>query len=352
MASVFQRSICTSEGDDRERLISYLPLSHAAERSHVEMSSLYLNSCVSISAGLEHYSGEMHDVRPTFFGAVPRIWYKFKEGIEAALKSQGKSIETDADRAMVRQMLGLDQSLMNITGSAPISPAVHKWYLDIGLNLRESYGMTETFANGSFWYWDEASIPGCVGKPATGVEMKLDEKGEIHFRTPSLMKGYFKNKEVTDEVLHDGWYATGDQGRLDENGNLWITGRVGSIFKTSKGKFIHPERIEQEVLKIPLVEQVIVFGHGLAQPVAVISVTEEARGSSDNDLREQFENAIGDLNSELPAYERISALLLVRNTWSIEGGELTPTLKIKRKVLEAMYAPRLGDGIEGVLIDS
>ena len=152
--------------------------------------------------------------------------------------------------------------------------------------------------------------------------------------------------------MNDGWCASGDLGRLDELGNLWVTGRVGSVFKTSKGKFINPERLENELQKIPLVEQAVVFGHGLAQPVAVVSVAETTVDSSDSELKGAFEDALEKLNGELPAHERIAALLLVRDTWSIDGGELTPTLKIKRRVLEKMYASRLGESASGVLIDS
>ncbi|BFM14533.1 AMP-binding protein [Maricurvus nonylphenolicus] len=346
----YGRTPHAKEGDEREKIISYLPLSHVAERALVEMAGLYLNSHISISASLANFTSEIRDVKPTFFGAVPRIWHKFKEGVEAGLQAMDKQIETDADRAAVREWLGLDQTRLAMTGSAPISPAVHRWYADIGLHLRESYSMTETFALGAYWDRNEANIPGCVGRPAGGISLKLSEDGEIHFKTPGLMKGYYKNEEQTARVIKDGWYATGDLGRIDEDGNLWVTGRTGSVFKTSKGKFVNPERLERELQKIVLVEQAVVFGHGLAQPVAVVSVAESAADKTDAELNAYFAEALDAVNNELPAHEKITALLVVRDVWSSDGGQLTPTLKIKRKVLETQYSAKLGEDAIGVII--
>ncbi|BFM14528.1 AMP-binding protein [Maricurvus nonylphenolicus] len=351
LAATYGRPKYEAEGDERESAISYLPLSHAAERSLLEITSLYLNSRVSISAGLEFFAKEIHDTQPTFFGAVPRIWHKFKEGVEAALAAQGKSIETDADRLMVREMLGLGQTKTCITGSAPVAAALHQWYAAIGLQLRESYSSTETFAHGTYWNSDDPAIPGCVGKPCLGVEVKLDENNEILFKSPSLMKGYYKEPEKTAEVIKDGWYASGDLGRMDENGNLWITGRVGSIFKTSKGKFINPEKLEREIYKLPSVDQACVFGHGMAQPVAVVNVAESAAGKTDDEIKAYFTEELGKLNDALPAHERMSALLVERKAWTVDGGVLTPTLKIKRKALEGAYRAKLGDSVSGVIVE-
>lgn len=348
----YGRPVCAEPGDDRERVISYLPMSHAAERSLVVIASLYLNSCVSISSGLEHFGREILDVRPTMFGAVPRIWYKFMQGIEAALKAQGKRIETEEDKAMVRTMLGLDQVKSIVTGSAPASPAVHNWYSNLGLYLRESYGSTETFAYGTIWEANKPPISGCIGKPVQGIELKLDDKGEIFLRSPVLMKGYYKNEEKTAETLVDGWYATGDLGRIDEQGNLWLTGRVGSIFKTSKGKFINPERLERDLQKLLVVDQIMVFGHGLAQPVAVANIAEASIGKSDEEILGYFENGIERVNAELPPYERIHALLLVRDAWTVDSGQLTPTLKIKRNVLQVQYGEKLEAAQSGIVLES
>lgn len=347
----YGRTSYEKEGDEREKIISYLPLSHVAERALVEMAGLYLNSHISISAGLTHFANEIRDIKPTFFGAVPRIWYKFKEGVEAGLNAMGKQIETDADRAAAREWLGLDKTRLTMTGSAPISPAVHRWYADIGLHLREGYSMTETFALGTNWDRNEPNIPGCVGRPAEGVSLKLAEDGEIHFKTPGLMKGYYKNEELTARVIKDGWYATGDLGRIDEDGNLWVTGRTGSVFKTSKGKFVNPERLERELQKIALVEQAVVFGHGLAQPVAVVSVAESAANKTDAELNAFFVAALDAVNNELPSHEKMAALLVVRDVWSSDGGQLTPTLKIKRKALETQYSAKLGEGVTGIVVD-
>lgn len=350
VGQTYSRPFHQAAGDDRERVLSYLPLAHAAERCLVEITSLYINSCVSISAGLEGFASELQDVQPTFFGAVPRIWYKFKEGVEAKLKAAGKSIETDADKAMVRQLLGMGSTASSITGSAPVAPDVHDWYREIGIPLRESYSLTETFSHGTYWDSDEPCQPGCVGRAAKGVEVKLDDQGQIFFKSRSLMKGYYKNEDLTRRAVIDGWFATGDLGRFDADGNLWLTGRVGSVFKSGKGKFIHPEKLEHELNKDPFVEQVMVFGSGRAQPAAVVSLAEPAQGASDSDLQAHFEATRDSLNLALPPYEKIGAMLIVRDAWDADSGELTPTLKIKRRVVEAKYGSQIGARASGVVI--
>ena len=352
IAETYQRQTYNADGGDRERLISYLPLSHAAERSLVEISGLYLNSCISFSAGLQHFSEEMKNVRPTFFGAVPRIWYKLKEGAEAGLAAMGRSIGSDEDRMAVREMLGLDKVRMCITGSAPTAPDVQRWYADMGLILRDSYGLTESFAFGALWTREEPAAAGCVGTPAKGVSLKLDDSNQILVKSPSLLKGYFKDEVKTKKALLDGWFATGDLGRVDENGDLWITGRVGSIFKSSKGKFINPERLEKELHEIEAVEQALVFGQGLAQPVAVVSLAEAFQQKGDKELQTCFEAALATLNDALPSHERIQALLVSRDVWTTEGGEMTPTLKLKRNVVQKKYEDVLVEDVSGVMVAS
>jgi long-chain acyl-CoA synthetase len=350
IAKAYGRLHFSAAGDERERVISYLPLAHAAERALVEMASFYNNPLISISSGLDNFASEVREVRPTFFGAVPRIWYKFKEGIEAYLSEKGKAIESEEDKAAIRAMLGLDDSRFNMTGSAPVSPQVHGWYSSIGVPLSESYSLTETFSHGTFWDRDEPCLPGCVGRGADGIEVKLDDAGQILFKTPTLMRGYFKNPELTDEVIRDGWFATGDLGRFDDQGNLWVTGRVGSVFKSGKGKFIHPEKLEHSLNKDAWVEQAMVFGSGFAQPVAVIALAQSNHEEPDEIVKQHFSNVIDAMNAGLPAYERIAAALVVRDVWGAESGELTPTLKIRRNVLAEKYAPHLNEESVGVLV--
>ena len=333
----YDRPVCEEEGDERERVISYLPMSHAAERSLILIASLYLNSCVSISAGLEHFAREIVEVKPTMFGAVPRIWYKFMTSIKEYFDAQGKTISSEEDKELVRQLLGLDKARTIVTGSAPVSPAIHEWYANVGLHLKESYGSTETFAYGTLWSSEDAPVSACLGMAVPGVEVKLDDSAEILIKSPVLMSGYYRDEERTAEALRDGWYLTGDLGEIDKEGNLWLTGRVGSIFKTSKGKFINPERIEHEFQKASVVDQVMVFGHGLTQPVAVANITESFADKRDSEVKAYFESALSELNNSLPPYERLSSLLLVRTPWSVDAGELTPTLKIKRSVIQKKY---------------
>ena len=117
---------------------------------------------------------------------------------------------------------------------------MQQWFIDMGMWLRDGYGMTENFIDGCGWNSDEPPIPGCVGTPWGDAEVKISDAGEILFRSKGVMKGYYKEPEKTAEVIVDGWYHSGDSGRIDENGNLWITGRISEVFKTTKGKFIKP----------------------------------------------------------------------------------------------------------------
>lgn len=347
----YKRRLCAKPGDKREHVISYLPMSHAAERSMVLIASLYLNSCISISAGLESFSQEMRDVRPTFFGAVPRIWYKFMQGIEAYFTETGESLDTNEARHKARCMLGLDRVENVVTGSAPVSPSVHKWYENIGIYLRESYGMSETFAYATLWSHEKSPIPACVGVPLKGIELKINKGNEILIKSPVMMRGYYKDPEQTAATLIDGWYYTGDLGRLDENGNLWLNGRVGSVFKTSKGKFVNPEPIEKKLLKELKVEHICVFGHGLAQPVAVACIAEVEHASSNKTLQAEIIKSLEKVNDTLPVYEKIEGMWLTCQAWSVDSGELTPTLKIKRSFIESKYSSKFDANSDHVFLD-
>ena len=223
---------------------SFLPLSHIAERVAVEFSCLYSNGVISFSEGLATFAAELRSVQPTFFFAVPRLWLKFKEGIDAKIPPAMHPHLTEEQKFGIRQALGLSKATMILTGSAPCPRDVQQWFIDMGMWLRDGYGMTENFIDGTGWNSDEAPVPGCVGTPWGSAEVKISEAGEILFRSKGVMKGYYKEPEKTAEVIVDGWYHSGDSGRIDENGNLWITGRISEVFKTTKGKFIKPIALE------------------------------------------------------------------------------------------------------------
>ncbi|MFT4918792.1 MAG: long-chain acyl-CoA synthetase [Zhongshania aliphaticivorans] len=334
----FQGAWGIGSHDERERFMSYLPLSHAAERCIVEMNALYCNGVISFSESLEFFAEELRSVAPTFFFSVPRLWVKFKTAVDAKIPPEVQAAFTDEQRQGVRKQLGLDQAKVILTGSAPCPKDVQNWFLDLGVMLREGYSMTENFCDGTFWSESSRPPAGCVGKPLPGVEIKLTADEEVCFRSSGLMTGYYKSPDKTDEVLIDGWYHSGDTGKLDENGNLWITGRMSEVFKTTKGKFISPIKLEDKFGAVLELGQVCVCGHGLDQPVMLATRSELAVDLDDAALAAKLIEALDQINVTMPPYERIAAIIITPEEWTIMNGLLTPTMKLKRKSLIAKYS--------------
>ncbi|MEX1667836.1 AMP-binding protein [Zhongshania guokunii] len=327
-------------GKERERFMSYLPLSHAAERAIVEMNALYCNGVVSFSEGLETFAAELRDVEPTFFFSVPRLWVKFKAAIDAKIPPEAQAGFGEAEKEQIRKQLGLNQARMVLTGSAPCPRDVQNWFINLGVVLREGYSMTENFCDGTFWLSDERPQAGCVGVPLTGVEIKITDDEEVCFKSNGLMVGYYKSPEKTAEALIDGWYHTGDTGKLDENGNLWITGRISEVFKTTKGKFIQPIKLEDDFGSLVELEQVCVCGHGLDQPLLLATLSELGKGLSADELTASLSASLAKINAKLAAYERVNHVVITPE-WTIMNGLLTPTLKLKRKSIIAHFKDQI-----------
>ena len=331
-------------GGERERLFSFLPLSHAAERIMIEMRAIYSNPVVSFSEGLETFGEELRQVRPTMFFAVPRLWAKFKEGIDAAVPPEVQAGFGEEEKASVRAMLGLDQARVVLTGSAPTPVDLHNWYLDMGIPLREGYSMTENFIDGCFYMSDDSPEPGWVGWPLEGVDIRVTDEGEICFRSDGLMSGYYREPEKTSEVLVDGWYHTGDSGVIDDRGRVKVTGRISEVFKTSKGKFVSPSRIEDKFAGEIELGQICVCGHGEDQPVMLTNLSEVGATMAKEEVENKLEQALSRINGDLPAHERVARIVVTPQEWTIESGLLTPTMKLKRKALVEYF----GEHISGV----
>lgn len=332
---------------------SFLPMSHAAERIVVEMCSLYANATISFSEGLETFGDEIRSVQPTLFFAVPRLWVKFKAGIDAKIPPEAQANLSPEQKAGIAHALGLSRARFILTGSAPCPKDVQDWFLSMGIALRDGYGMTENFIHGIAWLQDDQPVSGCVGQPMDdSIQVRVSDAGEIQFKSKGLMKGYYLNPEKTAEVFDDGWYCTGDSGRFDENGNLWVTGRVSEVFKTSKGKFIVPMKLESKFGRNPNLAQFCCLGHGLDQPVVLTTLSEVGLQRDRADLASELEALLDEVNDEVPSYERIGHLF-VTNEWTIENALLTPTMKLKRKQIEDQYreliARHMGDGRVGFL---
>jgi long-chain acyl-CoA synthetase len=329
-----------------DQFFSFLPLSHVAERFMVEFSSLYCGASVAFVESMESFSRDMQYIRPTVFFSVPRLWTRFQQGVLDKLPQTKLNLLLRIPllgalvARKIRRALGLDQARIMISGAAAISPGLLAWYQRLGLTLCEGYGMSEHVAYGCFNRPGQVRF-GTVGRAMPGLEVRIADSGEILLRSPTLMLGYYLEPEKTAEALVDGWLHTGDKGELDSDGYLRITGRVKDIFKTSKGKYVAPAPIEGEIAKSPHVEQVCVMGSNFDQPLALIELSPAARLLPVERLSAELEASLAHLNSQLQPHERISHFVLVREPWTTANGCMTPTMKIRRNVLEARYAESL-----------
>jgi long-chain acyl-CoA synthetase len=309
----------------------------------VEFNSLYCGAPVAFVESMETFSRDLCHVRPTVFFAVPRLWTRFQQGVLEKLPQAKLSrlLRIPLIGALVarkvRRSLGLDQARVMISGAASISCGLLDWYQALGLTLCEGYGMSENVAYGCFNRPGQVRF-GTVGRPMKGLEVRIADSGEILFRSPTLMLGYYLDPEKTAQTLVDGWLHTGDKGELDSDGYLRITGRVKDIFKTSKGKYIAPAPIEGEIAKNLWVEQVCLMGSNLDQPLALIELSPAAREQAQDKVAADLQQTLDQLNARLLNHERVSHFVLVREAWTVDNGCMTPTMKIRRNVLEARFA--------------
>lgn len=334
-----------------ERVLSYLPLAHVAERIGVEGNSLYHGFRVYFAESLETFARDLQLARPTVFFSVPRLWIKFQQAVFAKLPKRklarlmkipflGRSIK----RKIVHQ-LGLDAVRFAATGAAPLPAEVIAWYRSLGLDLLEVYGMTENFGLSHTSRPDSMRV-GYVGAPWPHVECTLSEIGEVLVKAPWLMQGYYRDPQRTAEaVTRDGWLRTGDIGDIDERGRLRITGRAKEQFKTSKGKYVAPAPIENLLGANSRIEAVCVAGADFAQPFALLMLSAElsAAVAHDHTLRGEVDaelRALRDaVNAQVDPHARLDFLAIVRDQWTVENGFITPTMKIKRNEIEKTYAP-------------
>lgn len=334
-----------------DRLLSYLPLAHTAERAVVEALSLYSGCQVFFNESLETFAADLRRARPTIFMSVPRLWGKFYHGINERIPPavQAAALADPQQAGAMRQQilgaLGLDQVHTGLSGSAPLPAAVHAWYRDLGLELLEGYGMSENFGTSHFSRPGEVRI-GYVGAALPGVECRIAEDGEILVRSMGQMLGYYRQPELTAECYtEDGLFRTGDRGELDDAGRLRITGRVKDLFKTAKGKYVAPVPIEAKLGNHQSVEASCVIGVGLAQPIGLINVSLDTRAALASaearaQLAVELEALLADVNAQLEAHEQLACLVVAQEPWNIENGLLTPTLKIRRNLIEELYHER------------
>ncbi len=226
-------------------------------------------------------------------------------------------------------------------GAAPLPPDILKWFRDLGLNLGEGFGMTEALIT----HLPHLSSvrPGYVGSAISGVEAKLSENGELLLRSPMNMLGYYKDPAGTlNSIQPDGFVRTGDLGIIEPDGQLKIVGRIKEQFKTSKGKYVAPAPIESKLIAHPDVESCCLMGAGYPCPFAIVVLTESARKRCASPVaRETMERSLRarleEVNAQLEAHEKVSFIAIVDGPWTIFNGHITPTLKLRRNVVESRY---------------
>ena len=370
--------------------LSVLPLSHIFERTGFYIFC-YSGVSVYYTASFDQVAENLREVRPTVMTAVPRLFEK----VYHKIVKKGFSQKGWKRRAFVRSLdvgqryaeakdkgkligpaLALQQKMANklvfskwregvggrlryfVSGGAPLSPALSYAFLAAGIPILQGYGATETCIVSA--NRPENNRVGSVGLPFAGIEVNIADDGEILLRGPNIMRGYYGHPEETASVLQDEWFATGDVGHVDKEGHLYITDRKKDLFKLSNGKYVAPQQIESLLKQSEYVSQVVVVGVGRKQPAALIVPEWEAVRQALAETKEefpadrvalaQFPAAIkliqGDvvlLTRELADYLRIRRIALVPDEFSIDRGELTPTLKVKRRVIDQKFGQLIED---------
>ncbi|MBP4000970.1 AMP-binding protein [Pseudomonas koreensis] len=338
--------------NENDRLLSYLPLCHVAERMFVELASIYTGQTVFFAESLDTFLADLKRARPTAMFGVPRIWTKFQMGVYSKIPAKrldfllglpfiGKRIGHK-----VLAGLGLDALRVALSGAAPVPLTLLRWYQKLGLDVLEVYGMTESCG------YSHICLPGqykegWIGRPCPEVEVRIDESGEVQVRSQANMLGYFKEPQKTAETLtEEGFLRTGDKGEQDAEGRLRLTGRLKEIFKTSKGKYVAPAPIENRLAVHSRIEQVCVVGDGLSAPLGLCVLSAVGREEPRAPLHSSLEKLLEEVNAVLDKHERLRRLVVVKDSWAVENGFLTPTLKIKRNIIEDTYGARFEEWSE------
>jgi long-chain acyl-CoA synthetase len=332
------------------RMLSYLPLSHVAERTLVEHGQLATGMHVYFAESLDTFTKDLQRAKPTVFFSVPRLWVKFQQGIGA--KMPPKKLDTMLKipilggivRKKILTALGLQECVFAAGGAAPMPPDLLRWYNKLGLDLVEVYGMTEN-CGVSHATLPGKQRPGTVGLPYDGVQSRIDPTtGEIQMKAPCLMLGYYKQPEVTrDTLTDDGWLKTGDKGALDSEGNLKITGRVKDLFKTSKGKYVAPAPIEDRLVMHNAIEACCVTGANLGQPLALAMLNPDAAAKAKSaegkaELEASLAAHLKAINEHLDPHEQLDCLVVTVEAWTVDNDLITPTFKVKRNRIEDLFA--------------
>ena len=370
---------------DDEVSLSFLPLSHVYERGWT-FFCLHRGFKIYFNRDPKQIGPTMKEAKPTIMCTVPRIYEKIYSAIQdkskdaSAIKlklmnwslkigelrnNQYKRFEKKvplglklkfkiADKLVLSKFRDIFGGRINFTpcGGAPLSSDIIAFFHSVGINVKMGYGLTETMATVCL-YSDTHIDFNTTGKTLNGTEIKIGDNDEIMVKGPGVMRGYYKKPEETAKVMKDGWFCTGDAGKIDENGNLTITDRIKDLMKTSGGKYVAPQKLETTLVNDQFIEQVAVIGDcqkyvtALAVPAfePLLHYAKKHNISFDSiedliansQIVEFFEKRFEDMQKEFSRFEKIKKFTLLPKEFSMEAGEITSTLKLKRKVIQEKY---------------
>ena len=378
--------------DERDECMCFLPLCHIAERMGGEYFSMYSGARLNFVENPDTVAENVREIAPTVFTAVPRVWEKFYSGVMIALK-EGTRLQQAvygwgigvgrqiAERVMagqpvpatlkarfllarwlaldnVRKLIGIHRARFLVTGAAPISPELVKWYLSLGVPMLEVWGMTET-CGASTGVPLERIKPGSIGPAADFNQVRLDpETGEIQVKGPNVFAGYLNLPEKTAETFtDDGWLRTGDVGTVDADGFFRITDRMKDIIITAGGKNVTPSELENELKFSPYITDAVVIGDKLPYLTVIVMIDQEnvEKFAQDHDVpfsnyasltraaevQDLIQGVIDEVNRKFARVEQIKKFFLLDTQLTAEDEELTPTMKLKRKLVQTKYAPQI-----------
>ncbi len=325
---------------ERARKFSYLPLSHIAERQIVEFSSLIDGGTVYFNENLLTILRDLPDCRPHLMFGAPRVWEQLQQVIVGHFGGQeaiDTQLEQDAEGTarQVQGMLGLSEAVYLLTAAAPTPPSLINWYENFGLTLMEGFGQTEAMGLIANNHGDRRI--GSIGKPRGEVEVALTEEDELICKAEGLSPGYYKMPDKTAETFKDGWVYTGDKARIDEDGFIFLTGRVKDYFKTIQGKFVAPTPIENEFSQNPHTDQICLLGRGYSKTVMVCVLNGFAQKAEREAIEKDLKALAHTVNEVVDKHARLGAVIISTEPWSIENAMLTPTMKIRRERVETKF---------------
>ena len=377
------KNFCQTPSPWSKRAFSFLPVCHAYERALIYMYH-YLGMSIYYAESIATIADNMKEVHPTMMCAVPRVLEKFYEKIYSSgknMKGLSKTIFYWAMRitedykiegrswfynlklkiadklvySKIRAKLGAENFDIIVSGAASITKKISGFFSAIKMPVFEGYGLTETSPVITVSNRDKYGREvGAVGQPLPGVEVKIAENGEIICRGHNVMMGYYKQPELTAEVIDkDGWFHTGDLGKFNEHGLLQITGRMKNLFKTSLGKYVNPDVVEGKFSTSGFIEQIVVLGENQKFAAALIRpdfaflkdwckeheipFTTNEEMIKNEEVKKRYDREVKKLNEGLGEVEKVKKYVLLADEWTIANGILTPTLKVKRKVVMQRY---------------